>query len=111
MFVKISGPFASELSFTSTSSQAEIRWKSFECTLSSFIVEYALTLRDQCEAISVPIFTSLGSVSGSPVTLDNLLPYSTYTVIITGVGSSGENVSKSAEVTTQESGMLLFNEY
>ena len=107
LFTNISGPFTSELRFTSTPSQVEITWTSAECMSSSFLVEYALTLRGQCEAVSSPIFTNLGSVSGSPVNLDNLLPYSTYTVNITGVGSSGVNVWKLAEVTTQESGMLF----
>ena len=95
----------SELTFTSTESQAEISWTS-ECPPSTFDVEYTMTLQDQCQILPVSIPNSLAPVSGSPAMLSNLLPHSTYIVSISGIGSSGVSVKKSVAVTTQESGML-----
>ncbi|XP_072044911.1 receptor-type tyrosine-protein phosphatase F-like [Amphiura filiformis] len=98
-------PFASDLSYSPvflSRTWIDMSWESTECPPSSFDVEYTLTLKDQCES-ALPSTDLRFLSSGSSARLENLVPFSTYIIKVTGTGSSAVNVTQSVELVTQES--------
>ena len=78
-----------------------------KCDTDEYSVEYELVVKDQCESVSDPDRVVFGSYEDEFVIVDNLQPFSTYSVFvvpINGIGRGGESFLMSS---TTESGNIV----
>ena len=81
--------------------QVSISWNPSECPASDFIVEYLLTHSDQCLPVQGQR-TEVGVFNGDSATINNLDPFSSYTIFVKATSTNGDTVEQSVNIQTEE---------
>lgn len=74
------------------------------CPVDNYIIEYQLLNQDQCQQDGLPDRTTYGTVDNTEVTLEQLIPYSTYRVYVIAVNGAGKGNETSEIQMTSEIG-------